>query len=275
MSLLDEPAVDGFLSIGRSRTILGLVGVSERNIGDIESDPLRAGSRHALYFATDAVLLDDHLEPVLPDAQWLERLVDLERGTVFDVDQSYLSERRIAGWSAVHGGPKPIDSTIERGSVLPFSCSDNDALTRIADRLRSGVGWRAAEGFGVIRLDHPIHAASWPNAEAPAGAVQDDIAEFRREVAMALRSESNDRIGYSLWSTYRDASPMPRQPAREVSIPRQLRPDSPMSLASARASGSSWKTPGETSNGALPNGKVPSTPNRSWSASTRSAANSS
>ncbi len=201
------------ITIGRSRTILGMTVIVGHRIGDAPARVPFKGDSHAILFETDTILLDGHLQPVLPSAQWLGGLAGGGVDAIRDVDISAVAQVAVAGWSAVHRGPKPIEVAVERGSVMTFRCNDAEVLNALAERLRRAVGWRRTEGFGVATLDHPIHRAQWlPGAShASTSPVRDEderaMAQDISATAHQLAQQLNELgIGYSMWSGFRNNS---------------------------------------------------------------------
>lgn len=168
------------LSIGHARTRgLGELAIEQRTplarANDLtarcrafnEAVHAKGGDANMFYFA---ITLTSHL--ALRDRLGLPVLEGLN-ARHFGLDEkmiptdwhkpivSFLSTNVVPGWNAALGMPKPDTHAISRGSVVVFALPndrDRSALMSRLDALEhEGVGERRAEGFGSLRVCHPIH----------------------------------------------------------------------------------------------------------------------
>uniref|UniRef100_A0A7C4MLS9 CRISPR system Cms protein Csm4 n=1 Tax=Desulfatirhabdium butyrativorans TaxID=340467 RepID=A0A7C4MLS9_9BACT len=122
-----------------------------KRIAGLVSHPLPNGLFFSVDFQSAGVFLDEFLRPSFdwkPDFPMVEEVIRIVR------------KQTVVGWNCAWQLSKPQDTAISPGSVYLFRYTGNDlyGLGDFLDQLqRSGVGLRKPEGFGRIRVCHPIH----------------------------------------------------------------------------------------------------------------------
>lgn len=119
---------------------------------------------------SDLLLRDRYLNPssTMAPTETLSRYRPLSsdgtiRGTPFTMTlvESVLATRWLGGWDELRRLPRPPLLALQPGSVAVFQVGTSDLTTAIGwwqAVERDGIGERTAEGFGHVRLLHPLHA---------------------------------------------------------------------------------------------------------------------
>ncbi len=123
----------------------------------------------AMTFASDAILIDRLLRPITCiDNQTLHCALGLPTAITVEVENSFATWRKVAGWSGVGKMFKPDDIAISMGStaLLHFKDGDEDEITQWMQGLaQNGAGLRREEGFGQITFSAPLHMAMFENQQ--------------------------------------------------------------------------------------------------------------
>ena len=150
------------VTVGRARSVLGAVEVGAHELQELPVTPIADDGPITLTFLSDTVLVDVWHRSVvaLDDPEVLARLLTMEldhpvAAESIELYGSAVRATTVGGWDGRDRWHKPIEPAIAAGSAIRFTCTDRAALSLLA--ARSALGWRTAEGFGRIAIDHWTH----------------------------------------------------------------------------------------------------------------------
>ncbi|MGH8934099.1 MAG: type III-B CRISPR module-associated Cmr3 family protein [Egibacteraceae bacterium] len=178
----DHPWLDDLppqVWLGGRRSVGGLARLEQRKVADPEPEPRADGLVH-VELQSPGVFVDRCGRP-LPEFPLAEIAARL--GCEVDLERAWVRTTRVGGWHAASRLPKPVDVAVTAGSaalVRPRGEVTNAELARLAC---SGLGLRAAEGFGWVTVNPPPWQAPSPAAPTPPPA---------RELAAKLPEELRD-----------------------------------------------------------------------------------
>lgn len=122
------------------------------------SQPLPDVCYLPILLESDVILRDDLMRYLaILDEAWLAEEAGIPMASL--VYQS-ASIRRISGWNALIGLPRPDEWSIEKGSVFVLALPNfpnTETLKQLHNLERNGTGERKVDGFGRIRFAEPFH----------------------------------------------------------------------------------------------------------------------
>lgn len=195
------------VTVGRARTVMGRLetGASTDPVEILPVEPA-GGDVHTLTFVSDTVLLDRLQRSVvaLGDPAVLASTLASELGVDVSADHldvlpgTQVRPTLVGGWDAQDRGPKPTDIAVAAGSTIAFRVRSPELIAALARAPR--LGWRRAEGFGEVALDHPVHRVERLHEAARHSVRPDDrrstIARKALDVAGSLRKGGLTRTAW-------------------------------------------------------------------------------
>jgi CRISPR-associated protein Csx10 len=111
---------------------------------------------------SDVILRDHYLLPCSSGAlqETLVRYAP-DPGITMELYDALQSTRWISGWDELRRMPRPLQLLVQQGSVWVYRVKQTELATAITwwlERETQGIGERRNEGFGCVRLLHPLHA---------------------------------------------------------------------------------------------------------------------
>lgn len=172
----------GTVTLGRSKK--DDYGLAELSIGAPEPVPVRAapnsrGREIVLWLVSDALLFDDNLRPAT-GVEAVLREVSSRLGVAVSVRRperaddrrrhAFARVRRTESWQTRWNLPRPSLVGIAGGSVFAL-VAERDLTAAELEKLEiEGIGERRAEGFGRVRVNHPLvtdPVAEWSLGSLP------------------------------------------------------------------------------------------------------------
>lgn len=206
VAALLDPAGD-VITVGRARSVLGAVEVGAHELQPLPAAEVEDDGPITLTFLSDTVLVDVWHRSVvaLDDPEVLARVLTMEldhpvTAASIELHGSAVRATTVGGWDGRDRWHKPIEPAIAAGSAIRFTCTNRAPLALLA--ARSALGWRTAEGFGRIGINHWTHTvALHDQSSTRTGAHSDQRRDRIAEVAAAHAQEltNTHAVSRSLW----------------------------------------------------------------------------
>lgn len=225
-AILDD---EDTLTLGRSRSVMGLSDVRWSSPVEIPAGQLHDGDEHTLTLLSDLVLLDRYQRHVtVLDNAALAQLLGTEVGEVDVVHPGQQRTAHVAGWDGPNGMSTHIDTALRAGSTVRFR-APRHAVERLA--ADPWAGWRRAEGHGRLAVDWPLHRDGGfrrqDSATDSSVAVQDTeelLAQAAQAIAAQLR-KAPEPVTTRVWSQVQEAVRRdPEFPNTTTPMPEHTRP---------------------------------------------------
>lgn len=195
------------ITVGRARSVLGAVETSTLELRDRPTNEAAGTGPLTVTFLSDTILLDSWHRSILAldNEAVLAKMLSLEldrpiSDTDIEILGSAVRATSVGGWDGREGGHKPIEPAIAAGSAVRIALQEPELRVLLGNK--GALGWRTAEGFGRIGIDHwghmvTLRAPSHDRSSERIDAHRDRIAQVARDSAVDLARRH--AVSRSLW----------------------------------------------------------------------------